>query len=424
MKILTRLQGTIVRSARVLPLCAVVTSTNAFCMRRRNYSADSEATIVEETRYPLEFLTKEEIRLQTIARTFAQDVLLPQAASMDRAAAMPSSVIQGLFDNGLMGIEIEKEYGGTGSTFVAACLVVEELAKAEPGVAVLCDIQNTLNNTLIRTLGTKEQKEKYLPRLAKDLVSSFCLSEPGSGSDAFAMKTRAVADGDDFVLNGTKQWISNSVEAGVFLVMANADPSKGYRGITTFLVDRDTPGLSVGKKERKLGIRASSTCPVTFEDVRIPKENILGEYGKGYKYAISMLNEGRIGIAAQMVGLAEGVLELSESQFTEECIRENARDIKQLKADITAARLLFMNAARLREGGQPFVREAAMAKLYGSQVAERAASSCVDWCGSMGATSSFLAEKFYRDSKIGAIYEGTSNIQLTTIAKFDDSVYQ
>lgn len=391
----------------------------------RSYSAAAELAESPSQVYPLDVLTEEEARVQDIARKYAREFLAPHVAEMDRDAKMKKEVLDELFRQGLMGVEVEKKYGGMGSTFMGSCLVVEELAKIDPAVAVLCDIQNTLNNTLIRNLGTEEQKQKYLPRLAKDMISSFCLSEAGSGSDAFAMQTRADRQGDYFVINGTKQWISNSVEAGVFLVMANADVTKGYKGITTFIVDRDTPGLEIGKKENKLGIRASSTCPLTFEDVKVPASNILGQYGMGYKYAISMLNEGRIGIGAQMIGLAQGVLEAARPHFTAWARSDaNRGSVEALEAEIEAARLLVYNAARLREAGLPFVKQAAMAKLYSSQIAERAATLCVDWTGGLGCTHMLPVEKFYRDAKIGSIYEGTSNIQLTTIAKMMDAEYQ
>jgi len=336
-----------------------------------------------------------------------------------------------LFSNGLMGIEIDSDYGGTGSSFFSSIITVEELAKVDPAVSVFCDIQNTLINTLIRNLGTTEQKEKYLPRLSQDMVGSFCLSEPGSGSDAFSLKTQAVKSGDSYIINGSKMWISSAEIAGVFLVMANVNPTAGYKGITCFLVDKNTPGLVVGKKEDKLGIRASSTCTVHFDNVQVPASNILGKEGQGYKYAISMLNEGRIGIGAQMVGLAQGCFDatvpytLQRIQFGKRIFDFQAmqHQIAEVATQIECARLLVYNAARLKEAGMPFVKEAAMAKYYSSEVATLTTSKCIEWMGGVGFTKDYPVEKFFRDCKIGTIYEGTTNIQLNTIAKFVEQQY-
>eukprot|EP01137_Pigoraptor_chileana_P012583 Opistho-2@65120 len=380
---------------------------------------------------PLSVLTDEEQAMRDAVHRFARDVIQPKVAEMDRNAKLDPAVLQGMFDQGLMGVEIEEEFGGTNASFMSSIVVIEEIARVDPAVAVICDIQNTLIDTLFRKLGTKEQKAKYLPQLAKNMVGSFCLSEPVSGSDAFALQTRAERRGDDYIINGSKCWISNSEEAGVFLVMANADPSKGYRGITCFIVDRDTPGFEIGKKEDKLGIRASSTCVLNFTDMRVPASNILGEFGQGYKYAITMLNEGRIGIGAQMVGLAQGVFDVTlpylfqRKQFGKPIADFQAMQHQraQIATEIEAARLLVYNAARRKEHGLPFVKEAAMAKLYSSQVAEQASSKCIEWLGGVGFTKDFPAEKFFRDCKIGAIYEGTSNIQLNTIAKLVDADY-
>ncbi|KAG8237548.1 hypothetical protein J437_LFUL017445 [Ladona fulva] len=331
----------------------------------------------------------------------------------------------------LMGVEIDHKYGGTGSSFFSTIIVVEELAKVDPAVTVVCDIQNTLINNLIQQLGTEEQKQKYLPRLAKDMVGSFCLSEPHSGSDAFALKTVAQPKGDTYSITGSKMWISSADLAGVYLVMANVDPSAGYRGITCFIVDRDTPGLSVGKKESKLGIKASSTCMVHFDDVKVNSSQILGEVGKGYKYAAGWLNEGRIGIGAQMVGLAQGCLNatipytLDRTQFGKKIFsfQSMQHQISKVATQIECARLLVYNAARLKEANQPFIKEAAMSKYYASEVAAYTTSKCIEWMGGVGFTEDFPQEKFYRDCKIGSIYEGTSNIQLSTIAKFIEKEY-
>jgi alkylation response protein AidB-like acyl-CoA dehydrogenase len=306
-----------------------------------------------------------------------------------------------------------------------AILAIEELARVDPSVAVCVDVQNTLvNNALLRWL-TPEQKERFLPRLAHNVVGAYALSEPGSGSDAFAMTTRAQPSGDAFVLNGRKLWITNGAEAGLYLLFANADPSKGYKGITGFVVERDFPGFSVGKKEDKLGIRASSTCELILDDVKVPRENVVGEVGQGYKVAIETLDEGRIGIGAQMIGLAQGAFEAALAYAKER--RQFGRAIADFQAiqfqlaelatDIEAGRLMVYNAARLKESGQSFVRQAAMTKYFCSQVGERVASQALEIFGGVGFTKDFPAEKFYRDAKIGKIYEGTSNIQLQTIAR-------
>ena len=310
-------------------------------------------------------------------------------------------------------------------SFMSSVIVIEELAKVDPSISVCVDVQNTLVETAFRTWGSSLLQEKYLPGLAQDTLGSFCLTEWGSGSDAFALKTTATRDGNDWVLNGTKAWITNSHEAGVFIVMANTDISKGYKGITAFIVERDFPGLTVGKKEDKLGIRASSTCEVRLNNVRVPSENVLGEVGKGYKIAIEVLNEGRIGIGAQMVGLAQGALDTTvpylhqRQQFGKPIANFQGMQfsIADAATEIEAARLMVYNAARLKEEGKPFIIEAAMAKLYASLVAGRVSSSCVNMCGGIGYTKEFGAEKFYRDAKIGEIYEGTSNICRETIAK-------
>jgi alkylation response protein AidB-like acyl-CoA dehydrogenase len=309
---------------------------------------------------------------------------------------------------------------------------VEEVAKVDPAVAVLMDIQNTLLVTAFNRYGTAAQKEQYLSRLATDTVCSFCLSEPESGSDAFALKMRAVMDGGDWVLNGSKSWISNSVEAGLFVVFANAAPEKKHKGITAFVVEKSNPGIQLGKKEDKLGIRASSTCEVILEDCRIPADAVLGEVGQGYKIAIELLNEGRIGIGAQMVGLAQGAFDyalqymVTRKQFGQSVADFQGMQFQYARArmEIEAARLLVYNAARMKEAGQPFVIEAAMAKLKASEVANSVSSQCIDWLGGVGFTKEFWAEKYYRDAKIGTIYEGTSNIQLQTIAKLVRNKYE
>lgn len=369
--------------------------------------------------------------MRDAVKKFAQERIAPFVSKMDESSHMDDEIIQSLFEQGLMGIEIDPEFGGTGSTFFSSILVIEELAKVDPSVAVLCDIQNTLINTLISNLGTAEQKEKYLSRLSTDTVGSFCLSEAESGSDAFALKTRAEKYGDYYVINGSKMWISNAEHAGVFLVMANVDPSAGYRGITCFIVDRDTEGLEIGKKENKLGLRASSTCPLNFDNLKVPEKNILGQIGHGYKYAIGMLNEGRIGIAAQMLGLAQGCFDHTVP-YTRQRVQFGKRifdfqgmqhQIAHVATQIEAARLLTYNAARLKEAGRPFIKEACMAKYFTAEVATLTTSKCIEWMGGVGFTKDYPIEKYYRDCKIGTIYEGTTNVQLSTMAKFIDKEY-
>jgi len=363
--------------------------------------------------------------IRDAAAKFAQEIVAPVTLEMDKAAVMNPDVVSALFDHGLMGIEAPAEYGGVGMGFTAACLAVEEVAMVDPAVAVMMDIHNTLLITMMNRYANAEQKEQWLTRLATDTVGSFCLSEPGAGSDAFALKTRATRDGDDWILEGNKCWISNSKEAGIFVVFANAAPEKGHRGITTFVVEKDNPGMTIGKKEDKLGIRASSTCELNFDNCRVPASAVLGEVGQGYKHAIGLLNEGRIGIGAQMVGLSRGAFDyamkymVTRKQFGQSVADFQGMQFQYARAqmEIEAARLLVYNAARLKENGQPFVQEAALAKLKASEVAQSVSSQCIDWLGGVGFTKEFIAEKYYRDSKIGTIYEGTSNIQLLTVAK-------
>ncbi|KAJ3140985.1 hypothetical protein HDU90_007007 [Geranomyces variabilis] len=339
--------------------------------------------------------TEDEQMLQESVRKFANEVVKPRTFNMDETEHLDQVVWDGMFENGLMGIETPEELGGAGMSFTAAILAVEELSRIDASVSVACDVHNTLVNTLLRQHGSDYLKEKYLTRLATDTVGSFGLTEAGSGSDAFALATTATKKGDKYIINGGKMWITNSGEAGIFLVFANVDPSKGYKGITCFLVEKEW-GVTIAKKEKKLGIKCSSTCELNFEDIEVPAENIVGEIGKGYKYAIEILNEGR-GIEHQ---------------------------VAQVATELEAARLLTYNAARLKEEGAPFVKEAAMAKLYASQIAEKAASKAIEWVGGVGFTRDFGLEKFYRDAKIGAIYEGTSNIQLQTIAKIIKKDYR
>jgi short/branched chain acyl-CoA dehydrogenase len=343
---------------------------------------------------------------------------------MDRDNKMDSGVLRGLFDSGLMGIDVSAEYGGVGAGFTSSIVAIEELAKVDPGVSVCCDVQNTLVNNFFSNFSSAAHKEKYLTRLATTTLGSFCLSEESSGSDAFALKCRATEAKGGYVLDGTKLWITNAGEAEIFLVMANVDPSKGYKGITCFIVEKGM-GVQLGQKEDKLGIRASSTHPVILENVFVPKENVLGQVGLGYKYAIESLNEGRIGIAAQMLGLAQGCLDATmpyldqRKQFGTVIsdFQGFQHQIAEVHTRVEAARLLVYNAARLKATGRPFVKEASMAKLYASEVADLVTSKCVEWAGGVGFMNGFPAAKFYRDVKIGAIYEGTSFIQKSNIAK-------
>ncbi|XP_060526090.1 short/branched chain specific acyl-CoA dehydrogenase, mitochondrial [Cylas formicarius] len=386
----------------------------------------------ELNRPPLTFFAEDEEAMRDSVAKLAKDQIAPFVRQMENEKKIAEPVLKSLFENGLMGVQIDTEYNGAGCNFTTLMLAVEELSKVDPSVAALVDIHNTLVNSVMIKLGTKEQKEKYLPRLATDMVASFCLTEPSAGSDAFGLKTTAKKDGSDFIINGSKMWISNSDLAGVFLVMANADTSKGYKGITCFIVDRNTPGLTVNKPEDKLGIVASGTCMITFEDVRVPESSILGKYGEGYKIAAGFLNEGRVGIAAQMIGLAQGCFDatipytLERKQFGKPIysFQGMQHQIAQVATQIEAARLLTYNAARLVEADVPFVKQAAMAKYFASEVAQLTTIKCIDWMGGVGFTKDFIQEKFYRDCKIGSIYEGTSNMQLNTIAKYLEKEYQ
>lgn len=374
---------------------------------------------------PLTMLSEEEEMMRDTVTRFATEKIQPLVSEMDQKSEMDESIIDGMFEQGLMAIEVDADHGGANSSFFVSCLVVEELAKIDPAVAVMCDIQNTLIVTLFRKYGTPQQKAEYLPCLARNMVGSFCLSEVASGSDAFAMETKAEKKGDYFVINGSKMWISNAEQAGVFLVFANATPEKGYKGISTFIVPRETEGLSLGKKEDKLGIRASSTCPVHFDNVKVHESNVLGQLGHGYKYAIDSLNEGRIGIGAQMLGLAQGCLNCTvpytheRKQFGQKIWDFQAvnHQLAHVFTQIEAARLMVYNAARRKEAGLSFLREAAMAKYFAGEVAALTTTKCIEVMGGVGFSKQYPIEKFYRDCKIGAIYEGTSNIQLSTIAK-------
>ncbi|KYQ58777.1 Short/branched chain specific acyl-CoA dehydrogenase, mitochondrial [Trachymyrmex zeteki] len=374
---------------------------------------------------PLTQFTDDELMTKEMVAKLTKQEIAPLVRKMEREGMIDDGVLQKLFKNGLMGIQTPIEYGGTGSNFMSTILIIEELSKVDAAVSGCVHIHNTLINSFILKVGSEEQKQKYLPRLARDSVGSFCLSEPGSGSDAFSLKTEAKKDGDEYVINGTKMWISNSDVAKIFVLFANADPAAGYRGITAFLVERDTPGLTVGKREDKLGLKASGTCMVYFDNVRIPKDNLLGKFGHGYKYAAGFLNESRIGIGAQMIGIAQGCLDatipytLERKQFGQEIFSFQSlqHQIAQAVTELECARLLVYNAARLMETKKDVMKEAAMAKLFASETACRITGKCIDFMGGVGFTTNFPQEKFYRDVKIGTIYEGTSNMQLSTIAK-------
>jgi len=379
----------------------------------------------DNTHPALTTLSEEEAMFREAVRDFAESEIAPLAMGMDQDQALDPDLIPQLFELGLMGVEIPESMGGTGSTFFTSILVVEELSRVDPGVAVLVDVQNTLVINAFLRWGTEEQQERYLPRMARELVGAYALSEAGSGSDAFALSCRGTPDGDDWILNGQKLWITNGKEAGLYIIFANVDPDAGYKGITAFLVERDMEGFSVGKKEDKLGIRASSTTELVLEDVRVPAGNVLGEVGKGYKVAIETLNEGRIGIGAQMVGLAQGALDHSLDYVKEReqfgrAIGEFQGvqfQLARMATDIEAARLMVYNAARLKDENKDFVMPAAMAKLFASGVAQEVSSTAVDLFGGYGFTKEYPVEKLYRDAKIGSIYEGTSNMQLQTIAR-------
>ena len=374
---------------------------------------------------PLTELKDEERLFFDTVLNFARERVRPLVREMDESAHLAPHLVRELFDLGVMGVEIPAEYGGAGSSFFNAILGVEALAQVDPSVAVLVDVQNTLVENALLRWGTPAQKARYCPKLASEWVGSYALSEASSGSDAFALKTRAEKRGERFILNGRKLSITNAHESSFFIVFANAAPDKGYKGITAFIIERDFKGFSVGKEEDKLGIRASSTCELMLDDCEVPEENVLGEVGRGYKIAIEALNEGRIGIGAQMLGLAQGAFDQALAymrervQFGKAIAEFQGMQFQYARVamEIEAARLLVYNAARLKDAGKPFVKEAAMAKLFASEVAERTASACVEFFGGVGFTREYPAEKYYRDAKIGKIYEGTSNMQLATIAK-------
>jgi butyryl-CoA dehydrogenase/short/branched chain acyl-CoA dehydrogenase len=370
-------------------------------------------------------LSEEESLFYATVRHFAGEKIAPLVRSMDDEQQLAPGLVEQLFTLGLMGIEVPEELGGAGGSFFDAVLAIEAISTVDPGVAVLVDVHNTLVVNALRRWGTEEQRRKWLPRLAADTVGAYALSEAGSGSDAFALQTHAEAVAGGYRLDGRKLWISSAHEAGLFIIFATLDPAAGYRGITAFLVEKGAPGFTVGRKEDKLGIRSSSTCELILDGCEVPEANLLGKPGKGYKIAIETLNEGRIGIGAQMLGLAEGAWGHAARYAQER--RQFGKPIAEFQAvqfalagmatEIEAAKLMVYNAARLKDAGQPYLREAAMTKLFASRMAERVASQCVEVFGANGFVRDSPAEKYYRDAKVGAIYEGTSNMQLATIAK-------
>jgi alkylation response protein AidB-like acyl-CoA dehydrogenase len=384
-----------------------------------------DSTLQLPTVTPLTTLSEDETLFRDNIRQFAEEKLRPLVKEMDEKGVFEKHLVRDFFQLGLMGIEIPEQYGGSGGKFFEAILAVEELSRVDASAGVIVDVHNTLVNNALLRWANDEQKKRYLPRMASELCGAYALSEASSGSDAFALQTKAELKDNDYVLNGRKLWITNGKEAGLFILFATVDPSAGYKGITAFIVETDFSGFTVGKKEDKLGIRASSTCELILEDCHIPKANVLGEVGKGYKIAIETLNEGRIGIGAQMLGVARGSWEYAckYAQERQQFGRPIADfqgiqfQIAQMGTDIEAARLLVYNAARLKDAGAPFVKEAAMAKLFSSQVAERVTSLAIEIYGGYGFTKDYPVEKYWRDAKIGKIYEGTSNMQLSTIAK-------
>jgi butyryl-CoA dehydrogenase len=382
---------------------------------------------MSEIRPALTILSEDELAFRDAIREFAEGEIKPLVTKMDEHAQMDQALIPKLFEMGLMGIETPEQYGGAGSSFFNACLAVEEIARVDASVAVLVDVQNTLTTNAFLRWGSDAIKAKYLPKMAREMVGAYALTESTSGSDAFALKLRAEDKGDKWVLNGSKLWITNGKEASVFICFANIKPEAGYKGITAFIVEKSFKGFTVGKKEDKVGIRASSTCELLFENCEVPKENVLGEVGKGYKIAIETLNEGRIGIGAQMLGIAQGAYEATRAyiqgreQFGKPIASFQAVQFQlaEMRIGLEAARLMVYNAARLKDAGLPFVEEAAIAKLYSSRAAEKITSTAIDLFGGNGFTKEYPVEKFWRDAKIGQIYEGTSNMQLSTIAKIE-----
>ena len=398
-------------------------ASNGFSSFSTNYHATTHATPI-----PLTVLTDDEEMIQNSVKKWGNQHLQPALVrQMEKNERISPSIIQDLFTQGYMSLEIPEKYGGVGLNFTSACITIQELSRVDPSIALVVDVHNTLVVNAIRFWGSKFLQAKYLPKLATDTVSAFCLSEANAGSDAFSMITTATAssDGSDYTINGTKSWITNAREAGLLLVFCNVDSSKGYKGITAFVVDADSAGVHIGKTESKLGLKASSTCQITFDNVKVDADHILGEIGQGYKYCIDILNEGRIGIAAQQIGIAKGCFDVvmpylkEREQFGIKLVDMPAmqQQYAQAATELYAAELMMYNACRLKENGLPFAKEAAMTKLFASQITEKISSRSIEWLGGIGYTTDTIVEKFYRDCKVGSIYEGTSNIQRQTIAK-------
>lgn len=404
-------------SSRIMRLFVQRAST---CHQVLQQCSISTSSVAAQVHTSLHQFTDDERMMRDTVSKFAREKIQPLVREMDEKGHMPDHLIKDLFANGLMGASVSEKYGGSGATFFSTVLLIEEIAKVDMSVSVLVDVQNTLVAPVLEQHGTDMQKQKYLTQLCNDTVGAFALSEAGSGSDAFALKTAAVKDGSDYILNGSKMWISNSDHADVFLVMANAEPAAGYKGITCFIVERGMPGFSVGKAENKLGIRASSTCPLNLDQVKVPESNILGKFGEGYKLAIGTLNEGRIGIGAQLVGVSQGCLDhtvpylLERQQFGKPIFEFQGlqHQVATIRTKIEAARLMVYNAARRKLDGLPFTAESAMAKYYASEVACAATSRCIEWLGGVGITREFPAEKYYRDCKVGQL------LMLILILKF------
>lgn len=409
-----------------LPRSLSISSVAQFSTSSPHWNCESHKV------FPLHHLSENEIALVEKVKQFAVSTVKPLVKKMDQNARLDEKLLEEAFRLKLMGLEVDEKYGGSGGSFFDVVLTAEELSKIDPGVALTINLQNGLTAPMIKKYGSEEQKDEYLPRVCTDSIGSFALSETSSGSDAFAMKTTATKDGDDFLINGSKWGISNALIADFFLVLANAEPEKGYRGITCFLVDRNQTGVVVGQKDENLGMRAGTTAQVHFNNVRVPNSAILGEYGKGYKYAIDILNASRILIGAQMVGLAQGCFDQTipylrdRKQFGSRLIDFQGlqHQIAKIATEIEAARLMVYNSARMKDAGYPFVKAASMAKYFAPEVACKTSKKCIEWLGGVGFTKEFSAEKFYRDAVVGGIYEGTSNIQLNTIAKFIDNEFK
>jgi short/branched chain acyl-CoA dehydrogenase len=411
-----------------------VKATQSIFSTVRNHHNEAEGISVPQFPPPITLLTQDETMIQDSVRAWANNELKPMVRQMEKEEQISPTIIHKLFQNGFMALEIPQEHNGLAFNFTSACIAIQEISRIDPSVGVMVDVHNTLVVNAIRSWASPFLQSKYLPQLATDTIAAFCLSEPNAGSDAFSMTTTAIPSADEshYTINGTKSWITSAKEAGLLLVFCNADPSKGYKGITAFLVDVNTPGVHIGKRESKLGLKASSTCQITFDNVRVDSDHILGEVGQGYKYCIGILNEGRIGIAAQQIGIAKGCFDIvlpylhERKQFGQKLADMPAlqQQYAQAATELHAAEVMMYNACRLKENGMGFVKEACMVKLYASQVAERISSQSIEWLGGIGFTTDLGVEKLYRDCKVGSIYEGSSNMQRLTIAKMMNAEYE